>query len=306
MTRTGEVPALMQHRSEPFVVMHPLDAATEGLQDGQLVQLSNLLGEMRARLEVSDAQRRGELFVPMHWTAQFSQQARCDVLFAADVDPISGQPALKLSQVRLKTLPTGPALWLFCPEILRPQELAQLPLAYWARLPLLHCQVYRMVLSPQDTADLFHLRDQLLQWLAHSSLSAAATVESFDERAFDLRAAAILDNQLQWLLFCGAEKFAPDESWLDSCFAEPLAIENRRQLLHGRPAGIATASGAVICACFQVRSSSIEQAISAGATCTKSLGEQLRCGTNCGSCLPEIRALLATTGAKTMQISEVA
>ncbi|WP_206099541.1 nitrate reductase [Rheinheimera riviphila] len=327
MTRTGAVPALMQHRSEPFVVMHPADAAAEGLRDGQLVQLTNLLGAMRARLEISEAQRRGELFVPMHWTAQFSQQARCDVLFAANVDPVSGQPALKLSQVTLEAVPAGLALWLFCPQILSPQQLALLPLAYWARVPLNHCQVYRMVLPLQHKADLFQLRAELLQWLAQlpcsTTAAATATVESTDERAFDYRAAALSDNQLQWLLLCGADGIAPDEAWLDSCFAgaltvETRAVERRRQLLQGRPAEASTASGALICSCFQVRSSSIEQAIIAGAQCTKSLGEQLRCGTNCGSCLPEIRALLAKTGAKTaaktvaatgttpIQISEVA
>ena len=302
MTRTGQVPALMQHRSEPFVVMHPVDGAMQGLSDGQLVLLRHLQGEMRVRLEFSEAQRLGELFVPMHWTAQFSQQGRCDVLFAGNVDPISGQPALKLSQVTLEVISSGPAVWLFCRELLNPKLLAKLSLAYWARVPLRHCQVYRMVLPPLQSADIHHLRYQLLQWLAETTNSVVATMESTDGQTFDYRAAALVDDQLQWLLLCGADAIAPDEVWLDQCFGQQLDHSARRQLLQGRVAGASSASGALICSCFQVRSSSIEQAILAGAHCTKSLGEQLRCGTNCGSCLPEIRVLLA----KTIQHSEVA
>ena len=86
MTRTGEVASLMQHRPEPFVTLHPADAALYGLSEGELVQLSNASGCLLLRVEISDNQRPGELFIPMHWSAQFASQARADVLFAADTD----------------------------------------------------------------------------------------------------------------------------------------------------------------------------------------------------------------------------
>ena len=47
-----------------------------------------------------------------------------------------------------------------------------------------------------------------------------------------------------------------------------------------------------VCACFKVGESQIAAALAAGATLGK-LQRDLKCGTNCGSCLPELRRLAA-------------
>jgi len=47
----------------------------------------------------------------------------------------------------------------------------------------------------------------------------------------------------------------------------------------------------VVCSCFGVREDAIQQAISHGADIPL-LKQTLRCGSNCGSCLPELRKLL--------------
>ncbi|TVP54724.1 MAG: hypothetical protein EA349_10710, partial [Halomonadaceae bacterium] len=65
----------------------------------------------------------------------------------------------------------------------------------------------------------------------------------------------------------------------------------RRQLLAGREAGMAD-NGPVICSCFQVGERSIEQALAGGCDSVAALGEKLQCGTNCGSCIPELKALI--------------
>ena len=50
----------------------------------------------------------------------------------------------------------------------------------------------------------------------------------------------------------------------------------------------------IVCSCFQVGSRTLQQAIERhGLTSTEQIGARLRAGTNCGSCLPEIRKLLA-------------
>ena len=58
------------------------------------------------------------------------------------------------------------------------------------------------------------------------------------------------------------------------------------------------ASGKRICSCFKVSQDSIVDAIEAGVETVEQLGRQLLCGTNCGSCIPELSALL-TLHAKT-------
>jgi assimilatory nitrate reductase catalytic subunit len=54
--------------------------------------------------------------------------------------------------------------------------------------------------------------------------------------------------------------------------------------------------GAVVCACFSVGINSIRQAIEQRQLHTvDEIGAALRAGTNCGSCRPEIQALIDAT-----------
>ncbi|WP_445768901.1 nitrate reductase [Rheinheimera sp.] len=286
MTRTGEVASLMQHTPEPFVTLHPADAALYGLSEGELVQLSNAGGRLVLRADISANQRPGELFVPMHWSAQFASQARADVLFAADTDPISGQPALKLSQVALRRFTPKWQALLFTKQPLTASQLALFNQHYLARVPLGSCQSYRLGLTDVLSSPL-----QLLQQLQLTP--GVCCSDSGQGQLTGYRAAAIDNNQLQWLLLDGPALPQADQSWLNQQFSGPISAVNRRQLLSGRAGqGKAADNSALICSCFNVRSLAICQAITAGADSTAKLGKQLNCGTNCGSCLPELSALL--------------
>ena len=70
---------------------------------------------------------------------------------------------------------------------------------------------------------------------------------------------------------------------------------DRRVLLTGRPAEGFFSAGPIVCACFSVGMATIRAAIQAGAASAEAIGEALRAGTNCGSCLPELKRLLADT-----------
>ena len=49
-----------------------------------------------------------------------------------------------------------------------------------------------------------------------------------------------------------------------------------------------------VCACFSVGLAAIEDAVArAGLVSAAEVGRALKAGTNCGSCLPEIKAILA-------------
>ncbi|MEW6690615.1 MAG: (2Fe-2S)-binding protein, partial [Pseudomonadota bacterium] len=54
----------------------------------------------------------------------------------------------------------------------------------------------------------------------------------------------------------------------------------------------AAAFDRAVCACFRIGEAEIRAAVTAGATLEK-LQQELKCGTNCGSCLPELRRLAA-------------
>src|SRR5690606_27737799 len=68
MSRTGLSPRLARHREEPLVEVHPDDAAELGLADGALARVATPRGESIFRSQITRAQRRGELFTPIHWT----------------------------------------------------------------------------------------------------------------------------------------------------------------------------------------------------------------------------------------------
>src|SRR3954447_16582430 len=68
MTRTGTSPRLGQHLPEPFVEIHPDDAARHGVADGDFTRVSTDFGQCTLRVVVSERQQRGMLFAPIHWS----------------------------------------------------------------------------------------------------------------------------------------------------------------------------------------------------------------------------------------------
>ena len=91
----------MQHIAQPIVEIAPQDAGRFSLQTGALARISSLRGVMVARVVVTDSQRPGSLFTPMHWNDCFARQGKINSLVAAVVDPDSGQPESKQTAVRI-------------------------------------------------------------------------------------------------------------------------------------------------------------------------------------------------------------
>jgi assimilatory nitrate reductase catalytic subunit len=83
--------------------------------------------------------------------------------------------------------------------------------------------------------------------------------------------------------------------WLESKLAvnETLSELDRMAILVGTPANVED-KGTIVCSCFQVGSKQIEKAIAGGACSVEELGAKLKCGTNCGSCLPELKHFIPT------------
>ncbi|HIC0038207.1 TPA: (2Fe-2S)-binding protein, partial [Klebsiella variicola] len=70
-------------------------------------------------------------------------------------------------------------------------------------------------------------------------------------------------------------------------------------LLSGRPGAAVAPRGRIVCSCFGVGERSINEAIASGCASVGALGGKLKCGTNCGSCVPELNALLAAQRTRT-------
>jgi assimilatory nitrate reductase catalytic subunit len=68
---------------------------------------------------------------------------------------------------------------------------------------------------------------------------------------------------------------------------------DRIALLAGSNNKNAKTAGKIVCSCFSVSEDSIRAAIQAeGLTSAAQIGTRLKAGTNCGSCIPELKKLL--------------
>jgi assimilatory nitrate reductase catalytic subunit len=101
MTRTGSVASLMAHTPEPKLSIHPADAAQYGIEQDALTQVSTAEGDLVMRADLRHAQRRGEVYAPMHWTDRFASTGPVGRLVGPLRDPISGQPEMKATPVGL-------------------------------------------------------------------------------------------------------------------------------------------------------------------------------------------------------------
>ncbi|MEW6648005.1 MAG: molybdopterin-dependent oxidoreductase [Pseudomonadota bacterium] len=282
MTRTGKSARLSTHDPEPCVLLHPQDARHHGIGDGALVQLTNAHGRVVMRAAISEGQRPGELFAPMHWNDRYTAQGRINALIAAHTDPHSGQPESKHAIAAIAPLP---AVWhglLLSRRRLQPHS------AYWSTSRIAGAWRYRLAGTgtPQEWA-------VFARQLLCVPEGDPAWIEYQDQAGGRYRAARLAQGRLDSCLFITPTVELPDSAWLESLFAaDALDAQQRHNLLTGRaPQGMAT-GGAVVCACHGVRAGTIRAAIDAGAQSVEAIGEITRAGTGCGSCVAEIRGLL--------------
>ncbi|WP_286237510.1 nitrate reductase [Neptuniibacter halophilus] len=281
MAVTGRAPRLFQHRDEPFVEMALVDAVSNSIEEGDLVRLGHPQGEFIGRARISDGQRRGELFVPMHWNGEFSSRARMGALLEPVTDPISGQPESKHGRVSMQPYRPLWQGWLICRKELKPQ----LPVEYWSRVPKGEVDFYYL-------ADGNALEDPLA-WCRDELGEADLWLEDKGEHSF--RAAGLDGEQLSWCFFQMPYARIPSTQWLEEMFREAELSQDQRRFLLSVTGCELEDPGAIICSCYQVGSHAIEDAISQGCGSVEALGERLRCGTNCGSCIPELNEMLCKT-----------
>lgn len=89
----------------------------------------------------------------------------------------------------------------------------------------------------------------------------------------------------------------PSVRWLDSCFTDTSQIPAKQRykwLLAGRPASGYVDPGPLVCSCMSVGKNTILNAITQyGCSSAMAVGQHCCAGTNCGSCVGQINALIA-------------
>jgi assimilatory nitrate reductase catalytic subunit len=280
MTRTGLSPRLSTHIAEPYVEIHPEDAARAGLEQGTLARVATRYGAATLRVLVNRGQQRGTLFVPIHWSAENSSGARVGALVQSATDPFSGQPEAKATPARIAPLAVAHYGFALSRRPLR------LPgLTYWAAARAAFGHVLNFAFDGPGA-------DGWRAWLA-PALPEGERVTFEDARAGLYRVGVHREGRLEALLFVAPSPKLPSPEWLKAQFDRVgIGGTERRTLLAGIPFEGATDEGAIVCVCFQVGAARIEAAACGGGISVEGIGRKLGAGTNCGSCIPEIRRLI--------------
>ncbi len=284
MTRTGKSPRLARHSPFPFVEIHLADAAPLGLVDGGFARVSTRHGESVLMVVVTDRQRRGQLFAPIHWSDETSSFARVGALVAAITDPHSGQPEAKATPARIDAVAFKSRGFLLSRAPLRP--------AFAALGTKVALADGHGLLFASDAA-LGLWRDYV------ASLGDGADAADYlDEARGVYRAARFREQRVDLCLFVGRQDARAAFDVASALFEkERLTIEQRKALLSGCAADGAQEDGAIVCACFGIGAKTIDRAIAQGARSVAEIGAKLRAGTNCGSCIPELKRAIAAARA---------
>ncbi|MBU6269143.1 MAG: molybdopterin-dependent oxidoreductase [Sphingomonadales bacterium] len=279
MTRTGLSPTLSRHRREPLLEVHPDDAAAQGLADGGLARVTTVAGQATFRVAVNDEQRRGELFVPMHWSDAMAGEARANRLSGQRIDPISGQPGFKRTPARVAAV--VPEWRAFVATRGGVPAAALAGLAWWSKARVAGGWLYELAGDGDAALD--------------ALLPAGARLEAGDA-ARGMRRVAIRgeDGTLAAALYLTRSGVLPARDWVAAQLGDAGA--DPAEWLAGRPAAPAPDRGAVVCLCHDVHEAEIVAAAEAGG-CT-------RAGSNCGSCRPAVARLLAACAIPQLEAAE--
>jgi len=284
MTRTGKAFLLTEHSPEPYAELHPQEASTLGLRDGDLIKITSRWGNVIVRLRLMDSQKPGNVFVPIHWNAQYASNAVVDQVVNPAVDLLSGQPEFKHTPVQISHY--QPAWHGF---LLSRRKLQLHDTVYWARAT--GDGYYRYELAgEQEPAD-------WAAW-ARGLLCAADSdvnwVEYLDAAARQYRGVRLTDKRVESCIFIAPDVALPARHWLGSLFVkECLADDERQSLLSGRAPAGRIDDGRIVCACLSVGENTLINAISLqGLSSVEAVSRVTKAGSNCGSCIPEIQRLL--------------
>ncbi|MDP2109777.1 MAG: molybdopterin-dependent oxidoreductase [Thiobacillus sp.] len=294
MSRTGRVARLFAHADTPALAMNVRDLELRRLKSGDLVQVKSRRGEVIVVAEASDSVRPGQCFLPMHWGARFMGGLGINALTLPLFDAVSKQPELKHAAVQVAKA-----------EL--PWRMAALAVGDGTRLldavqPLLRaCNYAAAGLAGRDrdvlTLRLAHtqpLPDAMLAALdAALGLDDPLAVMHYQDSPHGISKRVRVDAGKVTAARLTGETAAFD--WLRDVIVEGVDAASLRAWMLApvaRPPAGGAARGRIVCNCLNVAEPDIVAAIAAGASLA-ALQSELKCGSECGSCVPELKRLLS-------------
>ena len=335
MSRTGTLGRLFGHVSEPAIQMNPQDMARRLLKEGDLVHVTSKRGSIMVPVQASAELGMSQLFMAMHWGEEFlsgtsasgERLAGVNALTTSVFCPDSKQPEFKHAAVKVlkADLPWSmlAVAWLPSDHVLTARtELQQLMARfdYASCVPFSNGQPLATSAAQEQTAE----RTGLLFRASHAEAPPAAllaqieallnldnpfVVRYADKKRSQHRAALLhrseVNTTLEGFLLAGDTSA---QSWITTLLQDELPAQDygRALLLPGaKPPVQVVSRGKAVCACFNVTDVAIDAHLS---QCEGSASERLaslqgalKCGTNCGSCVPQLQRMVKSTQASHLQ-----
>jgi assimilatory nitrate reductase catalytic subunit len=293
MSRTGTIAQLYNHVDEPVLSMNADDMSRRKLVTGDIVKLSNKRGNLNIRIQESDEVKPAETFMPMHWGSQFMNGLGVNALMPANFDPFSKQPELKHAAIKIEKLdlPWQMTVMRNCQDLSLIAEIRKL----LKHFDYATCGLYgrgdgmvvlRASHHTMPDAEVIQHLDQLL------GMVEGAPMLNYDDAKRGINKRILVENsQVTGVRLIG-ETLAAD--WLKQVMQQGEFTDELRRWalapLSTPPTGQKN-RGKIICSCFDVSENEIIETCEAGAD-LQTLQNKLKCGTNCGSCVPELKRMV--------------
>ncbi|MCR9580885.1 nitrate reductase [Vibrio antiquarius] len=273
MTRTGHIAHLAASELEPTVYMNTLSATQNRLKAGQLIKLFQPTSNtgIYAKVAIDEGLGFQELFMSMHWAGRYGGESSVNAIINSAKDPISGQPAFKSSYVEV-------------------QDAA--------------VKTYGMFIGTQfDSGKFFYSAFQaesnLGIWrFAHDKRPKK---QSFCRTEKSRR--ITIDIAQGWLavdydlvgdvriirsvLVVSSEPIQTDYTNFTHLIGKPMELSQLLTITQSQ------SSAKLVCSCFRVTDKQIHDAMEKqDCTSLTQLQNKLKCGTNCGSCVSQIKQMV--------------
>jgi assimilatory nitrate reductase catalytic subunit len=312
MSRTGTIGRLFGHVPEPTIDMNAQDMARLKIAEGDLVQVTSRRGSLVLPAAASTQVAPAQGFIAMHWGEEFlsgststgERMHGVNALTSPAFCPQSKQPELKHAAVKIlkAELPWRLLAVAWLPDdkaLLAREQLKAQMLAF----PFASCVpfgrersgvLFRAAAHEAAPAEMLERIEGIL------GLNAQGVLHYADKRRGQRRSMRLVQDGVNQHL--DAFLLAGDisaEAWIKALLQEELSAQayGRLLLVPGSKAPVAVASrGKQVCSCFDVSDHEIDTTL---ASCTGNadtqlaqLQAQLKCGTNCGSCVPELKRIV--------------
>jgi assimilatory nitrate reductase catalytic subunit len=301
MSRTGTVAQLFNHAGEPVIQMNADDMSRRSIKNGEIVKVSNKRGSLVLAAQLSDEVQASQTFIAMHWGSQFMHGLGVNALMPPAFDKTSKQPELKHTAIRIEKLSLPWRMTVM--RSIQNLDMLEKVRGLLANFDYATCGLF----GRQNE----HHVGMLILRAAHTQAPDSELIEQIDQilamtndmpllnyqdakRGISKRILVTNDSgkpEVTGVRLVG-ETLATD--WLKEVMTSgEFTAELRRWALaplSNPPAG-QRSRGKIICNCLDVAENDIIETIQLGADLI-TLQNKLKCSTECGSCMPELKRLV--------------